>query len=114
MLKLFHESPYSILSFSLFVGADYIQLLCQREPLAILIYIYVGVVFNNVDEWWGRDVGKRIVNNLTLPPELLQAKPELASALLWAQCQVATTPDSDRILFWRIFVSSAQHAQDPR
>jgi hypothetical protein len=110
LLKLFYDSPYSIMVFSLFVGPDFFQLLYQREPLAVLIYIYCGVVFNNVNEWWGDGVGKRIVNGLTLPADILEQHPKWASALLWAQEQVMNPPEPDRVLFWRIFVRTSTHS----
>lgn len=106
MFKLFEDSPYSIMVLSLFVGPSFIDLLCQREPFAVLIYIYSGVIFHNLNEWWGRDMGKRIVNGLTLPAEMLESNPRLASALLWAKEQIAKRPAPDKVLFWRIFVSS--------
>jgi hypothetical protein len=105
LLKLFHDSPYSIVFFSLFVGPDFFHLVCQREPLAILIYVYVGVVFHIVDVWWGEGVGQRIVLGLSLPAELLERCPKYVSAFLWAQRQVSETPEPDRVLFWRVPVS---------
>ncbi|TIA22405.1 hypothetical protein D6C81_03409 [Aureobasidium pullulans] len=103
LIRLFHDSPYSIMVFSLFVGPDFFHLVCQREPLAVLIYVYVGVLFHNVNIWWGEGVGERIVNGLSLPAELLENNPKCASALLWAQQQVKKRPEPDKVLFWRIF-----------
>ncbi|KAI5212807.1 hypothetical protein E4T38_00036 [Aureobasidium subglaciale] len=121
LLRLFYDSPYAIISFSLLVGPDFFQLVCQREPMAVLIYIYCGVAFNNVNEWWCDGLGKRIVNGLTLPEETLEDSPMMASALSWAKQQVMKVPESNKVIFWRIFdaehqvetVETLLHPDDP-
>ena len=105
LLRLFYDSPFAIIAFSLLVGPDFFQLVSQREPLAILIYIYCGVLFSNVNEWWCDGLGNRIVNNLTLPAEVLEKDPRLASAQHWAKEQVNKVTEPNKVLFWRIFVS---------
>ncbi|KAI4852436.1 hypothetical protein E4T44_01491 [Aureobasidium sp. EXF-8845] len=105
LLRLFVDSPFSVTGFSLLVGPDFFQLVTQREPLAVLIYIYCGVLFHNIKEWWCDGLGGRIVNGLTLPEEVLEKHPAWASALLWARQQVNKVTEPDKVLFWRIFVS---------
>jgi hypothetical protein len=107
LLRSFHDSPFAITAFSLLVGPDFFQLVTQREPLAVLIYIYCGVLFSNLKEWWCEGLGGRIVNGLTLPEEVLEKHPAWASALLWAREQVNKVTEPDKVLFWRIFVSLA-------
>ncbi|KAI5276960.1 hypothetical protein E4T47_00051 [Aureobasidium subglaciale] len=121
LLRLFYDSPYAIISFSLLVGPDFFQLVCQREPMAVLIYIYCGVAFNNVNEWWCDGLGKRIVNGLTLPEKTLEDNPKMASALSWAKQQVMKVPEPNKVIFWRIFdaehqvetVETLLHPDDP-
>lgn len=104
LLRLFYDSPFAIIAFSLLVGPDFFQLVIQREPLAILIYIYCGVLFSNISEWWCDGLGHRIVNGLTLPAEVLEQNPKWASAQLWAKEQVNKVTEPNKVLFWRIFV----------
>ncbi|KAI4729944.1 hypothetical protein E4T49_02308 [Aureobasidium sp. EXF-10728] len=109
LLRLFYDSPYAILAFSLLVGPDFFLLVTQREPLAILIYIYCGVLFSNVHhEWWCAGLGKRIANDLTLPAEALEGNPEWETALVWAKQQVNKRTEPNKVMFWRIFSSFEQ------
>jgi hypothetical protein len=105
LLRLFDDSPFAVVAFSLLVGPDFFQLVSQREPLAVLIYIYCGVLFSNVNEWWCDGLGHRIVNGLTLPADVLEKNPKWASAQLWAKEQVNKATEPNKVLFWRIFVS---------
>ncbi|KAG9939236.1 hypothetical protein KCV02_g5185, partial [Aureobasidium melanogenum] len=106
LLRLFYDSPFAVMAFSLLVGPDFFQLVCQREPLAVLIYIYCGVLFTNINEWWCDGLGKRIVHELSLPAEVLESNPKIASALLWTKKQASKSTEPNKVLFWRIFDST--------
>ncbi|KAG9566893.1 hypothetical protein KCU71_g4183, partial [Aureobasidium melanogenum] len=106
LLRLFYDSPFAVMAFSLLVGPDFFHLVCQREPLAVLIYIHCGVLFTNINEWWCDGLGKRIVNELSLPAEVLESNPKIASALMWAKKQATKFTEPNKVLFWRIFDST--------
>lgn len=105
LLKQFYDSPFAVMAFSLLVGPNFFQLVSQREPLAVLIYIYCGVLFTNINEWWCDGLGKRIVDKLTIPAEVLEQNPKMAAAVLWAKQQANKSTESNKVIFWRIFVS---------
>ncbi|KNG91363.1 hypothetical protein ANOM_000476 [Aspergillus nomiae NRRL 13137] len=68
------------------VGLDFVDLIQQEEPMALLVYMYWGVLLSGLkDIWWATLSGRRIVGDLAR--ELARIN-EWTEAIQWATEQV--------------------------
>lgn len=93
LIRIFQEHPVAVIAYPLFLADEFIHLLRQRKHMALIIFIYYGVTLNLIKEWWTEGVGKRLVNTLSIPGDVLQTKPQWAAALKWARQQVGLNPE---------------------
>ncbi|KAE8141694.1 hypothetical protein BDV38DRAFT_279043 [Aspergillus pseudotamarii] len=68
------------------VGEDFVDLVQQEEPMALLIYMYWGVLLSRLkDVWWATLAGRRIAGGLA---KELARNNEWTRAIQWATEQV--------------------------
>lgn len=83
------RDPGSVLAWLAVVDKEFVVGIQHREPLALLILMYWGVLLNWLDGsfWWARNAGKTLVGELSVMLEPGNMQWEVA--LLWPQQQIA-------------------------
>ncbi|OBT50173.1 hypothetical protein VE04_09764, partial [Pseudogymnoascus sp. 24MN13] len=65
-----------------FVGNEFIEELRMRQPLALIIFMYWGVLLNRMEElWWAKYLGKRLIEELS--EDLIRRGKEWEKATRW-------------------------------
>ncbi|CZR51385.1 related to regulatory protein involved in control of sterol uptake [Phialocephala subalpina] len=65
-----------------FVGKEFIEQLRMRKPLALIIFMYWGVLLDRMEElWWAKYLGKRLVEELS--EDLIGRGKEWEEATRW-------------------------------
>ena len=69
------------------VGKEFTDELKRKDPLALLIFVYWGVLLDSMDElWWAKYLGKRLV--LELSGDLMSRGEIWEEATRWAMVEV--------------------------
>ncbi|KFY88614.1 hypothetical protein V500_06237 [Pseudogymnoascus sp. VKM F-4518 (FW-2643)] len=70
-----------------FVGKEFIEELRMRQPLALIIFMYWGVLLNRMEElWWAKYLGKRLIEELS--EDLIKRGKEWEEATRWVMILV--------------------------
>ncbi|CZR58894.1 related to regulatory protein involved in control of sterol uptake [Phialocephala subalpina] len=85
--KCFGEDKHSAVTWLAMAGEDFTNQLQKREPMALLIFMYWGVLLDKLDEmWWAKYSGRKIVEELS--ENLRGYGNEWEEATRWAKIQV--------------------------
>ncbi|KAK9260257.1 hypothetical protein V1519DRAFT_449165 [Lipomyces tetrasporus] len=85
--KCFTEDKRKAIPWLVMVGDEYINEFRREEPLALLIFLYWGVLLDRLDElWWAKCSGRRFVEKFSKC--VLGHGQEWDEAIRWAQAQV--------------------------
>lgn len=77
------------IAWPIFIDDGFVNLLQQRDPLALLIAGHYGVTLHLLkDYWWCKDTGKRLVEGLA--PRLAAPSPEWTACIEFIKQQVTT------------------------
>ncbi|KFZ12694.1 hypothetical protein V501_04092 [Pseudogymnoascus sp. VKM F-4519 (FW-2642)] len=70
-----------------FVGKEFIEGLRMRQPLALIIFMYWGVLLNRMEElWWAKYLGKRLIEELS--EDLIRRGKEWEEVTRWVMILV--------------------------
>ena len=79
--------PASILPWLGYVNKTFVNQLCSREPLAMVIFMYWGVLLDELGNWfwWAQGSGKALISELSGELEPWTGDPKWAAAMKWPQ-----------------------------
>jgi hypothetical protein len=80
------------------VGKNFMNELRDKSPMALIIFMYWGVILDQLEElWWAKCLGKRLVEELS--DSISGCGKEWDEAIRWATEQVGcNSPETDRSL----------------